>query len=58
MTLLTMTHLMRLDEIANCPHARNCIGDATAANPCRKIVEYQSKRTPHRVQMLARMVKE
>jgi uracil-DNA glycosylase len=31
-----------LDEITNCPHARQCLEDSAAENPCRAIVESQN----------------
>lgn len=37
-----MTEKTLLDEIVNCPHAQQCLGDSAAENLCRTIVEYQN----------------
>ncbi|VXD13013.1 uracil-DNA glycosylase family protein [Planktothrix paucivesiculata] len=37
-----MTDKTLLDEIVNCSHAQQCLGDSSAENPCRAIVEYQN----------------
>lgn len=37
-----MTEKTLLDEIVNCSHAQQCLGDSAAENPCRAIVEYQN----------------
>jgi hypothetical protein len=38
-----MSEKALLDEITNCPHARQCLDNSTIENPCREIVESQAQ---------------